>query len=138
MQRRTLLFVLTAALALPLAHAQQREAVTGALDAAERWLVLADADDGAASWRQASSSFQATLPKAAWSKALSQARQPLGAVKSRKLLSLEFTNSLPGAPDGEYAVIRYRTQFENREQAVETLVPMRERDGWKVSGYFVK
>jgi hypothetical protein len=47
--------------------------------------------------------------------------------------------TLPGAPDGESVVIQYDTQFEHKAHAVETVVPMRERDGsWKVSGYFVK
>jgi hypothetical protein len=139
MQRRALLFVLAAALAVPMAHGQQPDAVNNAVDAAERWLALADADDGAASWDQAASSFQAAVSQPAWSQALRQARLPLGAVKSRKLLSAEFKNSLPGAPPGEYVVIQYVTQFEHRLDAVETVVPMRERDGsWKVSGYFVR
>jgi len=61
------------------------------------------------------------------------------AVTSRKLVSSESRRSLPGAPDGEYVVIQYDTQFAHKAHAVETLVPMRERDGsWKASGYFVK
>lgn len=139
MHRRPLLFVLAVALALPMAHAQQPDAVAGAVAAADRWLKLADADDGAATWSQAASSFQNAVTQSAWVQALKQARQPFGAVKSRKLLSSEFRNSLPGAPPGDYVVIQYETQFEHRERAVETLIPMREPDGsWKVSGYFVK
>lgn len=139
MQRRALLFVLAAALAVPTVHAQQADAVKSAVDAADRWLALADADDGAATWDQASASFQAAVSRSAWADALRQARQPFGAAKSRKLLSSEFKTSLPGAPAGEYVLIQYQTQFEHRANAVETVVPMRERDGgWKVSGYFVK
>jgi hypothetical protein len=79
------------------------------------------------------------VSKAAWSDALRQARQPLGAVASRKMMSSTFARALPGAPDGEYVVVKYRTRFEHKEQAEETVVPMRDRDGvWKVSGYFVK
>lgn len=139
MQRRALLFVLAAALAVPLAHAQQPDAVKSAVDAADRWLALADAGDGAATWDQAASSFQAAVSKSAWSDVLKQVRQPFGAFKSRKLLSSEYKNSLPGAPAGEYVLIQYETQFEHGAHAVETLVPMLDRDGrWKVSGYFVK
>jgi hypothetical protein len=120
-------------------HAQQADAVKSAVDAADRWLALADAGDGAATWDQASASFQAAVSRSAWADALRQARQPFGAAKSRKLLSSEFKTSLPGAPAGEYVLIQYQTQFEHRANAVETVVPMRERDGgWKVSGYFVK
>jgi hypothetical protein len=139
MKRLASLFVLAAAVAVPFAHAQQPDAERNAVDAANRWLVSADAGDGAATWDQAASAFQTAVSKADWSTALKQARQPLGAVTSRKVVSSEFKRSLPGAPDGEYVVIQYDTQFEHKAHAVETVVPMRARDGsWKVSGYFVK
>ena len=35
-------------------------------------------------------------------------------------------------------VIRYRTAFENKQAAVETVTPMREDGEWKVSGYYIK
>jgi hypothetical protein len=133
------LCVLAAAFAAPFAHAQQQDTVRKAVDAANRWLVPADAGDGAATWDQAASAFQSAVSRAGWSAALKQVRQPLGAVTSRKVASSEFKRSLPGAPDGEYVVIQYDTQFEHKAHAVETVVPMREQDGsWKVSGYFVK
>jgi Ni/Co efflux regulator RcnB len=139
MKQLVSLVVLAAAFAAPFAHAQQPDAVRTAVDAADRWLVPADAGDGAATWDQAASAFQAAVSKADWSTALRQVRQPLGAVTSRKMVSSEYKRSLPGAPDGEYVVIQYDTQFAHKAHAVETVVPMRERDGsWKVSGYFVK
>lgn len=132
-------FVVAAALAAPLAHGQQQDAVRDAVAAADRWLVPADAGDGAATWAQAAAAFQAAVSRADWSTALRQVRQPLGAVTSRKMVSSEFKRSLPGAPDGEYVVVQYDTQFTHKAHAVETVVPMRERDGsWKVSGYFIK
>jgi hypothetical protein len=55
------------------------------------------------------------------------------------LSTAKFFKSLPGAPDGQYVVIKYDTTFANKAAAVETVTPMREADGsWKVSGYFVK
>jgi hypothetical protein len=46
---------------------------------------------------------------------------------------------LPGAPDGEYVVIHFHTVFANKADAIETVTPMRGRDGrWRVSGYFVR
>lgn len=139
MRRLGSFVVMAVALALPVAHAQQPAAVHDAVDAANRWLVLADANDGAATWEGAAPAFQLAVTKSAWTDALIAARQPLGAVKSRKLASSTFTHTLPGAPDGDYVVIQYDTQFERREHAVETVVPMRDGNGsWKVSGYFVK
>jgi hypothetical protein len=132
-------FLLAAVLVSHVAHGQQLDTAGSAVDAANHWLVLADANDGAATWDQAAPSFQAAISKSGWSQALAQARQPFGAVKSRKVVSSEIKQSLPGAPDGEYVVIRYDTQFEHKTHAVETVVPMRDQVGsWKVSGYFVK
>ena len=35
--------------------------------------------------------------------------------------------------------IRYRTAFEHKAEAVETVTPMLDRDGlWRVSGYFIR
>jgi hypothetical protein len=66
-------------------------------------------------------------------------RQPLGDVVSRELTSTEHTTTLPGAPDGEYVVIQFATEFENKASAVETVTPMMDPDGsWRVSGYFIK
>jgi hypothetical protein len=58
---------------------------------------------------------------------------------SRKVISARYATSLPGAPDGEYVVIRYETEFTNGKEAVETVTPCLEKDGsWKVSGYYIK
>ena len=66
-------------------------------------------------------------------------REPLGGVLSRKLKFKQYTNTLPGAPDGEYVVIQYETSFENKESAIETITPMLDKDGkWRVSGYYIK
>ncbi len=54
-------------------------------------------------------------------------------------MSATRRTSLPGAPDGEYVVIQYRSEFENKSNAVETVTPMRDADGeFRVSGYFIR
>ncbi|WP_312183851.1 DUF4019 domain-containing protein [Massilia timonae] len=139
MKRISSVFALAAVLVSPVVHSQQADAVGSAVNAANQWLALADASDSASTWEQASPSFQAAISKVNWSVALKQARQPLGMVKSRKIASSELKHSRPGAQDGEYVLIQYDTQFEHQTRAVETVVPMRDKDGnWKVSGYFVK
>lgn len=139
MKRISSVFALAAVLVSPAIHSQQPDAVGSAVNAANQWLALADANDIAATWDRASPSFQAAISKVNWSAALKQARQPLGMVKSRKIASSELKNSRPGTQDDEYVLIQYDTQFEHKTHAVETVVPMRDKDGnWKVSGYFVK
>lgn len=124
-------------LAGPMAWAQDDPQVAKGESAALSWLTLADAGDYGRTWDQASGLFQGSIPRATWVGALGNARQPLGKVVSRKLKTAVFKRALPGAPDGEYVVIQYETQFEHHT-ATETVTPMLDKDGaWKVSGYFI-
>lgn len=119
--------------------AQNAEPVAQAQVAATRWLALADAGQFAASWEQAAGSFQVAIAKPQWESAMQALRLPLGAVKSRALKSAVYTTALPGAPDGEYVVVQFDTKFENKAAAVETVTPLKGKDGtWRVSGYFIK
>ena len=121
------------------ARAQDAETMARAEAAAGQWLTLIDSAGYAASWEQAAGLFKAAVSEQDWEKAIQGVRNPLGAVKSRKLKSAQFTTSLPGAPDGEYVVIQFETQFENKASAVETVTPLKDKDGvWRVSGYYIK
>lgn len=106
--------------------------------AAESWLKLIDAGDAAGSWTQAAKVFKGAVTKEQWTQALSGARSPLGKVLSRKLTVRQYTEKVPGAPDGKYVVIQYASAFEKKASAVETITPMLDPDGvWRVSGYFI-
>ena len=133
---------LAAALMLVLAvsaSAEENPAVAQAKAAATSWLALADTGNYAQTWDDAAVLFQGAITKANWEQALKSARSPLGAVQERKLKSATFTRTLPGAPDGEYVVIQFETRFANKATAIETITPMREKDGnFRVSGYFVR
>jgi hypothetical protein len=66
-------------------------------------------------------------------------RAPLGPLSSdRSLMNITFTKSLPGVPDGNYAVIQFRSAFKNKARAVETVSLVLENGKWNVAGYFVK
>lgn len=121
------------------AHAQDAEQIAKAQAAARSWLALTDSQAYAQSWEQSAGLFQAAVSKPSWVNAIQSVRSPLGGLKSRTIKSASFTRSLPGAPEGEYVVIQYETQFEHKTNAIETVTPLREKDGsWKVSGYFIK
>jgi len=119
--------------------AEDAEQVAGAEAAALAWLAITDSGSYAQSWDQAAGMFQGAISRENWISAVVNARQPLGKVISRKVKSALYTRSLPGAPAGEYVVIQYDTQFEQKAIASEFVTPFREQDGsWKVSGYYVK
>ena len=136
--KKVTLIAMMAILMAPLMLAQDKS-VEAAQKGAESWLALVDKADYAGSYNQAASMFKAAVTKEDWVQKIRAARGPLGNVVSRKLMSAQYTTSLPGAPDGQYVVMQYDTSFENKKSAVETIVPMMDKDGqWRVSGYFIK
>jgi hypothetical protein len=109
-----------------------------AVEGATAWLALVDAGEFGESWEEAGSLFQGAVPKQRWEEMLAGTRRPLGKVISRAVKSKEYRTSLPGAPDGQYVVIQFETSFENKAEAVETVTPMHEGGGWRVTGYFIR
>ena len=110
-----------------------------AVATAQAWLALVDQENYSESWETAAAYFKQAITEDKWEQALTAVRKPLGRLLSRKIVSKTFTQSLPGAPDGEYVVIQFDTSFENKKSAVETVTPMMDKDGkWRVSGYFIK
>jgi serine/threonine-protein kinase len=92
-----------------------------------------------ASWENGSEQFRQATTSGLWCQAVTSARTPFGKLLSRKLVAETQSLSLPGAPDGEYVVMRFASSFEKKSEGVETVTFSRERDGvWRAAGYFVK
>jgi hypothetical protein len=134
----------TSALALgaaiaALVLAADTAAERAAQQSAQTWLAFVDAGKYGQSWSEAAPLFKQAVTQAQWESAAKGAREPLGKLQARKLQSSEYRRTLPGAPDGEYVVIQYATSFENKKSAIETITPMKDKDGvWRVSGYYIK
>lgn len=139
--RITLFFAAVLCFALStydVARAQDPRATT-AQKAARDWVALTDRGDASASWTAAGKQFQNAITVDRWAQGLKEVRPPLGAVVDRTVLSTQFTNSFPGAPDGDYALLVFRTNFGNKTDARESLTLQREADGnWRVIGYFIR
>ncbi len=107
-------------------------------EAAGKWLALVDARDYDEAWRRAASLFRLQIGMSQWRGAVTAAREPLGSMISRELITASYVTNLPGAPDGEYVVLQYRSEFRNRKSAIETVTPMFEDGQWRVSGYYIR
>lgn len=118
--------------------AQADEKTDSAVTAAKAWLALVDAKEYKKSWQEAAPLFKDKVKEEQWSEMVAAARKPLGLMKSRELSSAVYQTSLPGAPDGEYVVIQFKTSFAEKREAVETVTPMKADGVWRVSGYFIK
>ena len=103
------------------------------------WVEHMDAGKISEAWDAGAAVLQDSKPKDAFVETVGAARTPHGAMKSRTLARIEYTKALPGAPDGEYVLIEYKTAFENKEDGVETVITTVDWDGgWKVAGYDVR
>lgn len=131
--------VMLACAALPARAQDEGLDLRPADQAARAWLATVDAGRYGDSWENAAELFKQTIPKLRWETTVQAVREPLGVVVGRKVRAMNYARVLPGAPEGEYVVIQFDTRFENRPLSVETVTPMREKDGsWKVSGYFIR
>jgi Protein of unknown function (DUF4019) len=135
---RYAVFALSLACWSAIALAQDPEATT-VQRVARDWLALTDSGDGGGSWDAAARQFKNAVPRDRWIESLKQARDPLGTVEQRSVLSTTFATSFPGAPDGNYAIVLFRASFAKKADAAESLTLERESDGaWRVVGYFIR
>jgi len=124
---------------LCLSSVAQNKPEDAAKPSAAAWLALVDSGQYANSWDEAAQTFKSAVTKDQWETAMHTVRDPLGKLGTRTLKAANYTKTLPGAPDGEYVVMQYETSFANKGSAVETIVPMLDKDEkWRVSGYFIK
>ena len=107
--------------------------------AATNWLNQIDNGQYLESWDDAAKYFQNQIQKDRWSSALNASRKPLGVLKSRIVNTSEFKIELPGAPDGNYYVIKFDVSYEKKIKATETVTLLKDKNGeWKVVGFYIK
>ena len=102
--------------------------------AARRFLALVDAGDWAGSWNAAGQSFRALNTSARWAEAAARVHGPLGPASHRELVG---SNYVPAPPAGAW-LVKFRTRFASKPDAIETLSLAQEGDGWHVVGLMVE
>jgi hypothetical protein len=133
------LFILALAAVAITGFAADPKPEVAAQEPTARWLALVDAEKFAESWQDMSPTFKKAVSQGKWKSTITEIRRPLGKMLSRKLASAEFTKDLPGAPEGEYVVSKFTTDFEKKSSAVETVILVKDADlTWRVTGYAVK
>lgn len=102
--------------------------------AARQFLSLVDQRRWEDSYRQFGTSFRKLNSAKVWAQTSEQVRVPLGPVISRTLLSQQ---NFPAPPDG-YEVVKFRTSFANKPDAIETVTLAREDGGWRVFAILIE
>lgn len=134
--KRVLLAAVIVALSAGMCFAASPE--KKAKSAANNWLELIDNKDYAQSYDATASFFKANVSKSDWIQTCGSLRDMLGKAEYRKLVSSRRESRMQGAPDGEYVILIYETDFKKKANAQEIVVPMLDKDGkWRVSGYHV-
>jgi hypothetical protein len=105
--------------------------------AGEKWLALLDRGEYGKAWDDCAQLFRQRVTREQWIDSLPSTRAPFGAVKSRKVEVAGYRTSLPGAPDGQYVTVRYRTSFEKKDNAEEVITLAFEDGVWRPTGYFI-
>lgn len=110
-----------------------------AIEVAKEWLALVDEESYEECWDEATDSFRGAVPRDEWKQEIEGLRAPLGEFVTRKLQSVQFAVQHSGAQDREYVIIRFESSFSNKENAIETVILMRDEDGsWDISRYIIK
>lgn len=91
------------------------------------------------SWLWASAFARERVSKGEWVDSMRRARENLGAVFGRRILSREFIHKPASAGVRPYAVIRIDTEFRLRPDSVETVTAMYDENaGWRIAAYYIK
>ena len=103
----------------------------------QKWLSLLDDQKYEESWKQAASMFRDQVTEEQWLVSLKRFREPLGAMISRNTSRVDFTKSLRGAPDGDYAIIHFTTSFKNKSDVTERLTLVKADGNWQMAAYAI-
>lgn len=137
----SVMFAIAAALLVPQATPAPGETASSAptrsadLEAAARhFLTLIDQGNWRESYAMTADSFHKLNTLQLWTQVSQQVRPPLGAMRSRMLLTQE---SVPAPPNG-VEVLKFRTSFANKPDATEKVSLAREDGQWRVVGIYIE
>ena len=129
------------------AHVTAPSEDTEVVSAARQWLLLIDAGDWAGSYAATGQSFKDLNSLEVWTKVASETQPQFGKVTARSVTEVQVKGADTGrtlvseefvpAPPAGYQMVKFRTNFSAKPDAVETLTLVQEGGQWKVVGYWI-
>jgi Protein of unknown function (DUF4019) len=97
-------------------------------------------DDGrfADSYAYTGMLLRAQADRELFSSQIQKARAGTGALQARELIDAAYNTSVEGAPEGQYVILHYHSNFANRQDTVETITLALAKGYWRVDGYYIK
>ena len=112
------------------------KSIKAASKAAEAWLIFWDAGKHAETFKEVAALSKNIVDQKTWVSAWKTGRDPLGELKSRKIITTWLVASLEKFPDHSGAVLMYQSSFANGKEMFETIYLILEKDGtWRVLIY---
>src|SRR4029453_2845375 len=112
-RRAALRALLAAAWVIALPSRAQDPRASEAQAVALAWLGFPADNNAEASWASSGTKFRNAITAERWKEGLAKLRVPLGTMQRRTLHEATFARVIPGLPDGDYALLRFRTLFSD-------------------------
>jgi hypothetical protein len=124
----------TAPAADPAIAAKEAAAASAAAD----WLKLIDGAEYGKAWDECAPMFRERVSRQQWIDGVPKNRAEFGAFKSRTMTGTAYRTSIPGAPDGEYVMVRFASVFEKNAAAEEVVTLTLQSGAWRPVGYLLR
>jgi hypothetical protein len=82
--------------------------------------------------------LRARADRESFASQIQSARTGTGALQARELIDASYSTSVEGAPEGQYVILHYHSNFANRQDTVETITLALAKGYWRVDGYYIK
>ena len=82
--------------------------------------------------------LRAQADREAFAAQIQKARAGTGALQARELIDAIYDTSVEGAPQGQYVILHYHSNFASRQDTVETITLALAKGYWRVDGYYIK
>jgi len=119
----------------PALRADDASELAEAASAGHFWLDEIDSGRYEQSYNDGGPALHDKMPQETWVKILKTERPPMGKVLSRQeIIRTRHADGIEGV-QGDFVVIGYRTNFQNRSDELEYVVLKHEFGGWRGVGY---
>jgi hypothetical protein len=109
------------------------------IEASEKWLGLIDAARYGTAYDLGGKGLKSAAKRKEFVDGMAGMRKPFGKLVMRKPAQFARAHSMPGGPDGDYALVSFDTRFVNGKSAQEQVIWFLEPDAvWRVTGYFIR